>query len=129
MLDRLHYLALKREDFAFETTLSSRTFTSWIADLQKTVYDFHLVFLWLLSDEFAVARVHERVLMGGHNVPEETVRRRYGVGLRNFFRLYKPHLQIKTGFLFRGNFIEYGYLLLVSNRRRCSQVLLRMFRS
>jgi len=89
MLERIHYLAKKRVDFAFETTLSSKTFAPWITDLRKTGYNFHLVFLWLPNDDFAVARVAERVRMGGHNVPEETIRRRYYSGLRNFFRLYQ----------------------------------------
>jgi len=90
MLERIHHLAAKRANFAFETTLASRTFAAWIADLRKTGYDFHLVFLWLPNEDFAVARVAERVRMGGHNVPEETIRRRYKTGLRNFFQLYKP---------------------------------------
>src|SRR4030043_2179635 len=38
MLDRIHYLAKKRVDFAFETTLASRTFAPWIANLRKTGY-------------------------------------------------------------------------------------------
>jgi predicted ABC-type ATPase len=41
-------------------------------------------------EEFAVERVAERVRMGGHNVPEETIRRRYHAGIGNFFRLYRP---------------------------------------
>ena len=90
MLERIHYLAKKQVDFAFETTLSSKTFAPWITDLRKTGYNFHLVFLWLPNDDFAVARVAERVRMGGHNVPEETIRRRYHSGLRNFFSLYLP---------------------------------------
>jgi predicted ABC-type ATPase len=90
MLERIHYLAKKRVDFAFETTLASRTFAPWIADLRKTGYDLHLVFLWLPNDDFAVARVAERVRMGGHNVPAETIWRRYHSGLRIFFRLYLP---------------------------------------
>ena len=90
MLERIHYLAEKRIDFAFETTLASRTFAPWITDLRKTGYDFHLVFLWLPSENFAVARVAERIRMGGHDVPEETIRRRYHAGIKNFFRLYKP---------------------------------------
>ena len=28
--------------------------------------------------------------MGGHDVPEETIRRRYNTGIENFFRLYRP---------------------------------------
>ncbi len=90
MLERIHYLAKKRIDFAFETTLASRTFAPWIAELRKTGYIMQLVFLWLPNEDFAVARVAERVRMGGHNVPEETIRRRYNAGLKNFFRLYKP---------------------------------------
>jgi predicted ABC-type ATPase len=89
MLERIHYLAKKRVDFAFETTLASRTFAPWISDLCKTGYFFQLVFLWLPDDEFAIARVAERVRMGGHNVPEETIRRRYHAGIRNFFHLYQ----------------------------------------
>ncbi len=90
MLERLHYLARKSVDFAFETTLSSRTFVPWIAELRKTGYDFRLVFLWLPSEDFAINRVAERVSMGGHNVPEETIRRRYHTGIYNFFTLYRP---------------------------------------
>jgi hypothetical protein len=56
MLERIHYLAKKRVDFAFETTLASRTFAPWIAELLKTGYAFHLVFLWLPNKEFAVER-------------------------------------------------------------------------
>ncbi len=90
MLERIHYLAKKCVNFAFETTLASRTFAPWIASLRETGYDFHLIFLYLPNEEFAVARVVERVRMGGHNVPEETIKRRYSAGLKNFFHLYKP---------------------------------------
>jgi len=90
MLERIHYLARKHINFAFETTLASRTFAPWINELRKTDYDFHLVFLWLPNEDFAIARVAERVCMGGHNVPEETIRRRYHAGIRNFFKLYRP---------------------------------------
>jgi predicted ABC-type ATPase len=90
MLERIHYLSKKRIDFAFETTLASRTFAPWIANQRKKGYVFYLVFLWLPSEDFAVARVAERVRMGGHNVPGETIRRRYHAGIRNFFKLYRP---------------------------------------
>ncbi len=85
MLERLHYLAKKRVDFAFETTLASKTFAPWIAKLRETGYVFHLIFLWLPSEEFAINRLAERVRSGGHNVPEDIIRRRYHTGLRNFF--------------------------------------------
>jgi predicted ABC-type ATPase len=90
MLTRLRDLAQKRESFAFETTLASRTFAPWLAELQGTGYHFHVVFLWLPSADAAVARVADRVLAGGHDVPEATIRRRYEAGLKNFFSLYQP---------------------------------------
>lgn len=89
MLDRLHVLATAKEDFAFETTLASKTFAHWLKGLKVHGYSFHLFFLWLPTPDFAIARVAERVCMGGHNVPEETIRRRYHAGLNNFFQLYR----------------------------------------
>jgi len=89
MLERLKQLADKRENFAFESTLASRTFAYWIETLKNSGYAFYLLFLWLPSPEFAIARVAERVRMGGHNVPEDTIQRRYHSGLRNFFKLYR----------------------------------------
>jgi predicted ABC-type ATPase len=90
MLSRLRQLACRRVSFAFETTLASRLLAPWIAGLVREGYRFHLLFLWLPSADFAVARVADRVRMGGHGVPEETIRRRYESGLRNFFRIYQP---------------------------------------
>jgi len=90
MLDRLRQLANQRVNFAFETTLATRSFAPWIANLRPRGYLFHLLFLWLPNPEVAIERVRQRVLMGGHNVPEETVRRRYHAGIRNFFQLYRP---------------------------------------
>lgn len=90
MLDRIHTLANEEVNFAFETTLASRTFAMWIPKLQKQGYQFHLIFLWLQSADLAVFRVKERVKTGGHSVPESTIRRRYTAGLKNFFNLYSP---------------------------------------
>lgn len=90
MLERLQQLAEDKEDFAFETTLASKTFAHWVQKLKAAGYQFHLFFLWIPTADFAVERVAERVRMGGHHVPEDTIRRRYQAGLRNFFRLYLP---------------------------------------
>lgn len=90
MLARLRESADRRISFAFETTLASRTFAPWLRGLRSSGYDVQLVFLWLPSADFAIERVAGRVRGGGHDVPEETVRRRYHSGLRNFFSLYEP---------------------------------------
>jgi predicted ABC-type ATPase len=90
MLARLRELARQRVSFAFETTLASRTFVPWLRDLKADGYEVHLLFLWLPSADFAVERVAQRVRAGGHDVPADTIRRRYRAGLRNFFSLYEP---------------------------------------
>jgi predicted ABC-type ATPase len=113
MLDRLRELADQRVHFAFETTLASRSFAPWISDLRQTGYDFILVFLWLPTEEMAVDRVRTRVQLGGHDVPEETIRRRYRVGLRNFFELYQP---LADGWRFYDNADPFGPQLLASGK-------------
>lgn len=90
MLRRLRELAGERADFAFESTLAGRTYAPWLASLGRSGYHVHILYLWLSSPELAVARVAARVRLGGHDVPEEDIRRRYRTGLRNFFRLYRP---------------------------------------
>lgn len=90
MSARLRELASRRADFAFETTLAGRTHAIRIQNLLRTGYEFHLVFLWLPSPEVAIERVRSRVELGGHSIPDETVRRRYAAGLRNFFHVYMP---------------------------------------
>jgi len=90
MLERIRHLAKAQADFAFETTLASRTFAPWLDRLKRSGYHVHVLFLWLESADFAVDRVAARVRLGGHDVPEGTVRRRYKRGLRNLFALYMP---------------------------------------
>ena len=90
MRARLRELASQRIDFAFETTLASRSFAPWLRELRDSGYRVHLLFLWLSSPELAISRISTRVQQGGHHVPEETVRRRYHRGLQNFFTLYQP---------------------------------------
>ena len=90
MLRRLHHLTAQRLDVAFETTLASRSFAPWIRDLMQSGYAFYLFFLFLPSPELAIERVAERVVLGGHHVPDDVVRRRHDAGLRNFFQIYRP---------------------------------------
>ncbi len=90
MLARLHELAEQRANFAFETTMASRTFAPWLASLREDGYEVHAVYVWLKSQELAIQRVRHRVRHGGHNVPPDTIRRRYQSGLVNFLTLYMP---------------------------------------
>lgn len=90
MLQRLNELARQRENLSFETTLATRFYANWIKGLQKSGYRFTLMFLWLENAELAKERVKERVRLGGHSIPSETIGRRYERGLNNLFNLYLP---------------------------------------
>lgn len=90
MLGRLHELAAEKKDFAFETTLASRFYAGWLKELQSNGYRVSLVFLWLSKVETAIERVNARVRLGGHSIPEKTIRRRFERGRKNLFDLYLP---------------------------------------
>jgi predicted ABC-type ATPase len=90
MLVQLRALARQRASFAFESTLSSRTFAPWLRELADSGYEVHFVYVWLSSAELSVQRVNYRAAHGGHSVPADTVRRRYARSCANFVRLYLP---------------------------------------
>ena len=90
MLKRIQELASRNLDFAFETTMASRSFVPFLKRCRNAGYFLHVIYIWLQSPELSIARVAERVASGGHFVPEDTIRARYSRGLDNFFKLYAP---------------------------------------
>lgn len=90
MLQRIRELLDKEESFAFETTLSTKSYIGLIKKAQNKNYEVILLFLALDSQELAIKRVKTRVQEGGHNIPKEVIVRRYEKGLQNLFRLYIP---------------------------------------
>ncbi len=75
--------------FAFETTLSGRSYLSKIREWRKQQYQVKLFFLSLTDSAEAIARVRTRVLLGGHNIPEEVIKRRFISGFNNFKNIYR----------------------------------------
>lgn len=80
------------ESFAFETTLSTRSYVKFIESAKQQGYQITCLFFWLDSEELAISRVATRVKEGGHNIPEDVIRRRYDSGLKNFFNLFLPRM-------------------------------------
>lgn len=90
MLQRINHLMEERVDFAFETTLSTRSYVSFVKKAKERGYKVTLLYCWLDSPEFAIARVARRVEEGGHNIPVDIIKRRYYRGIHNLIHLYIP---------------------------------------
>lgn len=90
MLEELDKLAAQREDFIFESTLSSRTFAPWLRKLADSGYQVHIAYVWIRSAELSMERVRARVARGGHSIPDDVIRRRYARSCANLVNLYMP---------------------------------------
>ncbi len=90
MLQKIYYLLGNHMDFCVETTLATRSLMGIINDAKSRGYTVNILYFWLKSPEMAIARVKSRVEAGGHNIPENVVRRRYYMGLNYFFETYAP---------------------------------------
>ena len=88
-LSMIHDYVRRGESFAFETTLSGRSYARLIPHWREQGYSVELFFLQLSRPEIAIARVKQRVAEGGHDVPEPVIRRRFHAGLHNFEHIYK----------------------------------------
>ena len=90
MLLKMRHLLDRKADFCIETTLATRSLLKTIKDAQEQGYYVTILYFWIDSPEIAIARVRARVKAGGHNIKEETIRRRYHVGLHYLFREFMP---------------------------------------
>jgi predicted ABC-type ATPase len=81
--------AKRRDTFGFESTLSGLGYVGLLQGLKKSGYEVHFFYLWVPTVSLALDRVKARVLQGGHNVPDEVVRRRFARSPRNFLLRYR----------------------------------------
>lgn len=88
MLNRIQELIAMNSDFAFETTLATRSYVNTIREAKLKGYFVTLIYFWLNTPQLAIERVKERVAMGGHNIPEDIILRRYSNGIHNLTNLY-----------------------------------------
>ena len=90
MLDEIKRHVDRLESFAFETTLSGRSYARMIPEWQTLGYRVSLIYVGVSQVELSVSRVAERVKLGGHSIPEDVIRRRFPLSVTNFELLYKP---------------------------------------
>ena len=90
VLIELTRLAKARKDFAFESTLSGRTYLRLLNRWKTAGYWIEIVFLSLPSVQLALHRIATRVRQDGHDVPRADVLRRFDRSWQNFHALYRP---------------------------------------
>ena len=90
VLERLDQLFALRADVVLETTLATRSHAVRIREWRAAGYRVELIYLRPPSAEFSIARVAHRVARGGHGIPEDTLRRRFGLSLDYLETVYKP---------------------------------------
>jgi len=90
LLARIRELAVERQNFGFETTLSGRSYFRLLRQLKADGYRVEVFSLWLPDADAAVLRVVNRVRHGGHNIAEPIIRRWFELGNCNLFQLYRP---------------------------------------
>ncbi len=90
MLKRINELLSEDKTFAFETTLSTRSYKNKIINAKNNGYRIILLFFWLQNIDLAEERVRTRVKEGGHNIDSEVIARRYIKGIKNLYDIYLP---------------------------------------
>jgi predicted ABC-type ATPase len=90
VLTELNRLATAHKDFAFESTLSGRTYLRMLSRWKAAGYRIEMVFLSLPSVQLALQRIVARVRQGGHDVPRADVIRRFDRSWANFHVVYRP---------------------------------------
>lgn len=73
LLEQVDECLRRRETFALESTLSGKTYIRLFQRALTCGYEIELHYLWLSSPAQAIARVRQRVKLGGHHVPAATL--------------------------------------------------------
>ncbi|MDE1921529.1 MAG: zeta toxin family protein [Candidatus Omnitrophica bacterium] len=90
LLSQVKEFIHQKVDFAFESTLSGRSYVALIKDVKRKGYSVTVFFLWILDIKLARERIKQRVKSGGHDVPFQDVKRRFQRSRVNFLELYEP---------------------------------------
>lgn len=98
VLEQIRDAARARVNFAFETTLSGRSYAQVLKRLRADGYRLHMFYLWIPSAQLALSRIRDRTESGGHDVPAADVRRRFGRTVTNLFTLYRPLVDLLQAF-------------------------------
>ena len=90
LIEEARGLIAAKASFAIDSTLSGKTYVAMIRDAKTQGYRFLLQYIRIGSGGQAVGRVALRVKLGGHDVPEDDIRRRFERSRKHFIEDYVP---------------------------------------
>jgi predicted ABC-type ATPase len=112
-LKEIENCVIARQTFAFETTLSGRSYLKLIKQLRSEGWRIELLYLALPNPEMSKLRVAERVTHGGHNIPLPDIQRRFPRSLRNLLNEFSAAVDFTQCFMNDG---ESPQLIFVQQR-------------
>jgi predicted ABC-type ATPase len=90
LIEEARGLIKAKASFAIESTLSGKTYVAMIREAKAQGYRFLLHYILIGSGDQAMGRVALRVKLGGHDVPEDDIRRRFERSRKHFIEDYVP---------------------------------------
>lgn len=90
LIEQMRTLVRDDRSFALETTCAGKSYLRLLQQCKQQGWRITLLYFWLPTPEYAIARVARRVSHGGHSIPSEVVLRRYYAGVWNMRNLYLP---------------------------------------
>lgn len=88
-LGRIRELIAHKTGFTWETTMSGRSAVGWLREAKAAGFTLKCYFVWVRQPEITLMRIRQRVVEGGHNIPEAISRRRFFKTIENFFEIYR----------------------------------------
>lgn len=89
-IGRIRQLVADKIGFTWETTMSGRSAAGWLREARAAGFTLKCYFIWVRQPEITLTRIRQRVVEGGHNIPEAVSRRRFFKTIENFFQIYRP---------------------------------------
>ena len=89
-IGRIRQLVADKIGFAWETTMSGRSAAGWLREAKAAGFTLKGSFIWVRQPEITLTRIRQRVVEGGHNIPEAVSRRRFFKTIENVFQIYRP---------------------------------------
>lgn len=86
----------RKFDFTFETTLGGTTMPRLIAQAALQGIEVHVFYVGLASADAHIERVRQRVRAGGHDIPEDVIRRRYRHSRLNLVQLLPALTELRV---------------------------------